>query len=98
MTAGRSAAWLARLPWEQEVDGSNPFAPTNKLSHLGGSQRPAFFHVHMNVHTEAVWSATLEGALIVLLQVLQTTVPCFPKDCRDRVGVLGNLKGDDLGN
>src|SRR5213593_1699810 len=24
---GRSAAWLARLPWEQEVDGSNPFAP-----------------------------------------------------------------------
>ena len=26
-TTGRSAAWLARLPWEQEVDGSNPFAP-----------------------------------------------------------------------
>src|SRR5579871_1191237 len=24
---GRSAVWLARLPWEQEVDGSNPFAP-----------------------------------------------------------------------
>jgi hypothetical protein len=26
--AGRSAAWLARLPWEQEVTGSNPVAPT----------------------------------------------------------------------
>ena len=28
-SAGRSAAWLARLPWEQEVAGSNPAAPTN---------------------------------------------------------------------
>ena len=27
--SGRSAAWLARLLREQEVDGSNPFAPTN---------------------------------------------------------------------
>ena len=26
--SGRSAAWLARLPWEQEVVGSNPTAPT----------------------------------------------------------------------
>ena len=26
--SGRSAAWLARLPWEQEVAGSNPAAPT----------------------------------------------------------------------
>jgi hypothetical protein len=24
---GRSAAWLARLPWEQEATGSNPVAP-----------------------------------------------------------------------
>src|SRR4029077_18316606 len=27
--SGRSAAWLARLVRDQEVDGSNPFAPTN---------------------------------------------------------------------
>ena len=25
--AGSSAAWLARLPWEQEVVGSNPISP-----------------------------------------------------------------------
>ena len=25
--AGSGAAWLARLPWEQEVDGSNPSSP-----------------------------------------------------------------------
>ena len=25
---GRSAAWLARLPWEQEVECSNHSAPT----------------------------------------------------------------------
>ena len=29
--SGRSAAWLARLPWEQEVAGSNPAAPTTYL-------------------------------------------------------------------
>jgi hypothetical protein len=27
--SGRSAAWLARLPWEQEVGGSNPPVPTS---------------------------------------------------------------------
>src|SRR6266436_10314647 len=29
--SGRSAAWLARLVRDQEVDGSNPFAPTTLL-------------------------------------------------------------------
>ncbi len=28
-SSGRSAAWLAHLPWEQGVGGSNPLAPTN---------------------------------------------------------------------
>jgi hypothetical protein len=28
-SSGRSAAWLARLVRDQEVEGSNPFAPTN---------------------------------------------------------------------
>jgi hypothetical protein len=32
--SGRSAAWLARLVRDQEVDGSNPFAPTILLNHL----------------------------------------------------------------
>src|SRR5438046_7625966 len=30
--SGRSAAWLARLVRDQEVDGSNPFAPTTFIS------------------------------------------------------------------
>ncbi len=27
MSTGSGAAWLARLPWEQEVVGSNPISP-----------------------------------------------------------------------
>jgi hypothetical protein len=32
--SGRSAAWLARLVRDQEVEGSNPFAPTIFLNKL----------------------------------------------------------------
>ena len=32
--SGRSAAWLARLVRDQEVDGSNPFAPTILFNEL----------------------------------------------------------------
>jgi hypothetical protein len=32
--SGRSAAWLARLVRDQEVEGSNPFAPTTLFNHL----------------------------------------------------------------
>jgi hypothetical protein len=36
--SGRSAAWLARLVRDQEVEGSNPFAPTTfTLFSLGHS-------------------------------------------------------------
>jgi hypothetical protein len=40
---GRSAAWLARLLWEQEAGGSNPPVPTRKgpLSGLFCLQRCA---------------------------------------------------------
>ncbi len=27
LSSGSGAAWLARLPWEQEVGGSNPLSP-----------------------------------------------------------------------
>jgi hypothetical protein len=33
--SGRSAAWLARLPWEQEVGRSNRLAPTRFSYELG---------------------------------------------------------------
>jgi hypothetical protein len=36
---GRSAAWLARLLWEQEVPGSNPGVPTSTQS----LRRPSAF-------------------------------------------------------
>ena len=32
--SGRSAAWLARLVRDQEVEGSNPFAPTTSFNKL----------------------------------------------------------------
>src|SRR5258708_3906400 len=35
--AGRSAAWLARLLWEQEVPGSNPGVPTTRASVAAGA-------------------------------------------------------------
>src|SRR2546425_1131774 len=39
--SGRSAAWLARLVRDQEVDGSNPFAPTTSfLESPGASNEP----------------------------------------------------------
>ena len=31
---GRSAAWLARLPWEQEVGRSNRLAPTSTAERI----------------------------------------------------------------
>ena len=44
--SGRSAAWLARLPWEQEVAGSNPAAPTTKASKIStlGKCLTCFFY------------------------------------------------------
>ena len=41
-----------RLPWAQEVGGSNPLAPISQVNYEGGSEGPALFLVH----TSAVWS------------------------------------------
>jgi hypothetical protein len=43
--SGRSAAWLARLVRDQEVEGSNPFAPTTfkSLPYIGLRN---FYNVH----------------------------------------------------
>ena len=57
LATGRSAVWLARLLWEQEVDGSNPFAPMNELSNLGGLKKPAFSSVYTNVPLDGTNSA-----------------------------------------
>jgi hypothetical protein len=38
--AGRSAAWLARLPWEQEVTSSNLVAPIAMV--FGGNRAMIF--------------------------------------------------------
>jgi hypothetical protein len=45
--SGRSAAWLARLVRDQEVEGSNPFAPTNFLKH---------FHAISGFSSTALWA------------------------------------------
>jgi hypothetical protein len=42
MRSGRSAAWLARLVRDQEVDGSNPFAPTILFTEVLRGRRSGF--------------------------------------------------------
>jgi hypothetical protein len=34
LISGCSAAWLARLLWEQEAGGSNPLTPTIRLTRI----------------------------------------------------------------
>ena len=55
---GNTALKRFLLPWAQEVGGSNPLAPINSINQLGGSDGPALFHVHADVHTDAVWPLT----------------------------------------
>ena len=43
--SGRSAAWLARLVRDQEVDGSNPFAPTILFKKLDTSLTMSSFAI-----------------------------------------------------
>jgi hypothetical protein len=40
LSAGCSAAWLARLLWEQEAAGSNPASPTRSPDVIRTGQRP----------------------------------------------------------
>jgi hypothetical protein len=54
--AGPLAQTVEHLPFKQGVAGSSPARLMSSISQLGGFKWPAFFHVHTNVHTEAVWS------------------------------------------
>ena len=54
--AGPLAQLVEHLPFKQGVAGSNPARLMRIINHLGGSKSPAFFHVHTNVYTGAVWS------------------------------------------
>ena len=44
--SGRSAAWLARLVRDQEVEGSNPFAPTTPLKVQTGHIGDTLYRLH----------------------------------------------------
>ena len=50
--SGRSAAWLARLPWEQEVECSNHSAPTTlkdrMIKGLPDAGKPFFIALLLN--------------------------------------------------
>ncbi len=47
--AGRGAVWLARLVWDQEVEGSNPFAPTRKVLEVPNTDRAVYVALaHIN--------------------------------------------------
>src|SRR2546422_9168596 len=55
LLSGRSAVWLAHLPWAQGVGGSNPLAPTNEWNNLAGRNGPLFCCAHRNAHIPAGW-------------------------------------------
>jgi hypothetical protein len=40
---GRGSAWLERVVWDHEVEGSNPSAPTNVINNLQGIAAAARF-------------------------------------------------------
>src|SRR5216684_9028923 len=65
--SGRSAAWLARLVRDQEVDGSNPFAPTI-----------SFGTNNLQTHNSQVsaWCWTM-WPIVQVLSLRQLQIPTF---------------------
>ena len=56
--SGRGSAWLECLPWEQEVAGSNPVAPTIHINDLRHPADPRFLPLSPNCrqHLTSEWS------------------------------------------
>src|SRR5262249_20998870 len=75
--SGRSAAWLARLVRDQEVEGSNPFAPTtSKILPSNGLGNFLRFIQHCVLWTNVDQIKTESGLLCPLLAKFNVIVEC----------------------
>src|SRR5712691_6878257 len=86
---GPLAQSVEHLPFKQGVAGSNPARLMSSSNNLGGSKRPAFSHVHTNVHMAAIWfvTETSDGSLKPVQDAGQD-VEVFPRLIASCVEVL----------